>query len=270
MPCTTVEEVFNWFFRTQWNFGQLQCKTYARLELGFSKKLPTLTFLSSQIREVPDILADGTVESSSFLEKGLRLKEFFDPQNPKVMNEGCSRLSVGVARQIARDLGLAEWPPSVFQARFGSWKGIWMVDVEKSPDKRMTDIWIAVTPSQRKSSRHAEDLKYDAFDPTRTTFEAVSWSLPVTSARLSPALIAILVDWRIPEQTLHNLFETNFAYEREKLMDAVQTSHFLYYWVYSKASVLRDEEDTQAPWLGGVPLSNPRSALYLLEQGLVP
>jgi len=84
---------------------------------------------------VSDILADGTVESTSFLERGQKLKEHFDPQNPRVMSDGCSGMSVEAARQIARDLGLAERPPSVFQARIGSWKGIWMVDVEKSPDK---------------------------------------------------------------------------------------------------------------------------------------
>ncbi len=266
-----VEEVFNWFFPTQTNIGQLQCKAYARLELGFSKTLPTLTFFPSQIREVPDILADGTVESTSFLERGQRLKEHFDPQNPKVMNDGCSRMSVEAARQIARDLGLAERPPSVFQARIGSWKGIWMVDVEKSPDKPQSDTWIEVTPSQRKFNRHAEDLEDDTFDPMRTTFEVITWSMSVTSARLSPTLIPILVDRRVPEQALHDIFQTSLAYERKKLMDAVQNPYLLYRWVYSKASVLPDErEDAQAAWLGSLPFSKPKAALYLLEQGFVP
>ena len=221
-----VEEVFNWFFPTQTNIGQLQCKAYARLELGFSKTLPTLTFFPSQIREVPDILADGTVESTSFLERGQRLKEHFDPQNPKVMNDGCSRMSVEAARQIARDLGLAERPPSVFQARIGSWKGIWMVDVEKSPDKPQSDTWIEVTPSQRKFNRHAEDLEDDTFDPMRTTFEVITWSMSVTSARLSPTLIPILVDRRVPEQALHDIFQTSLAYERKKLMMRFRTRTF--------------------------------------------
>ena len=119
-----LEECVNWLFQTQSNFGQLQCKAYARLDLGFPKTSPTLTFLPSQVREVRDILADGTEESTEFLERGKRLKEPFDPQNPRVMNAGCSCLSVGAARQIARDLGLTERPSTVFQARIGSWKGI--------------------------------------------------------------------------------------------------------------------------------------------------
>ena len=133
-PMISVEEVFNWFFSTQSNIGQLQCKAYARLELGFSKTLPTLIFLPSQIREVLDILADGTAESTYFLERGRRLRETFDPKDPKVMNDGCSRLSVGAARQIAQRLGLVERPPSVFQARIGGWKGIWMVDAQSQSD----------------------------------------------------------------------------------------------------------------------------------------
>ena len=61
------------------------------------------------------------------------------------MNDSCSRMSIEAVRQIARDLGLAERLPSVFQARIGSWKGIWMVDVEKSPDKPQSNTWIKVT-----------------------------------------------------------------------------------------------------------------------------
>ena len=54
------------------------------------------------------LLADGIVESTRFLEKGQELRERLDPKALKVMSDGCSRLSVGAARQIARDLGLAE------------------------------------------------------------------------------------------------------------------------------------------------------------------
>ena len=73
-----IEDVVNWFLPTQSNIGQPRCKAYARLELGFSKTLPTLSFLPSQIREVGDITADGTAESTRFLEKGQRLREGFD------------------------------------------------------------------------------------------------------------------------------------------------------------------------------------------------
>lgn len=266
-----IEDVINWFLPTHLNIGQRQCKAYARLELGFSKTLPTLTFLPSQIREVPDILADGTVESTSFLEKGQTLRESFDPQDPKVMNDGCSRLSVGAARLITQELGLAERPPSVFQARIGCWKGLWMVDVQKLPVERQGDIWIEVTPSQRKFHRHPEDLEDNAFDRRRTTFEVVTWSMPATSARLSPTLIPILVDRRVPEQALHDLFQASLSYERKSLMEAVQNPQLLYRWVHSKATTMADEqEDTKAVWLGSLPFLKPNAALYLLESGFLP
>ena len=63
--------------------------------------------------------------------------------------------------------------------------------------------------------------------------------------RLSPTLIPILVDRRVPEHALHDRFQTSFARERKVLMDAVQNSHFLYRWVYSKFSVLQGEEEAQ-------------------------
>ena len=72
----SVENVINWFLLSQSNIGQLQCKAYTRLELGFSKPSPTVTFLPSQIREVPDILADGTAESTMFLEREQSLREY--------------------------------------------------------------------------------------------------------------------------------------------------------------------------------------------------
>lgn len=267
----SLDDIINWFLPTQANLGQLQCKAYARLELGFTKTLPTLTFLPSQIREVPDILADGTAESTSFLERGQRLRETFDPKAPKVMNDGCSRLSVGAARQIVQDLGLAERPPKVFQARIGCWKGLWMVHAQNLSVERQNDIWIEVTPSQRKFHRHPEDLEDDTFDPKRTTFEVVAWSLPPTPARLSPTLIPILVDRGVHEQALHELYQASLVHERKGMMDAAQNPLLLYRWVYSKASVIQDDqEDSQKMWLGSLPFPKPKAALYLLEHGFLP
>ena len=265
-----IEDAINWFLPTQSNIGQPRCKAYARLELGFSKTLPTLSFLPSQIREVGDILADGTAESTRFLEKGQRLKESFDPEKPKVMNDGCSRISLGAAQQIAKILGLAERPPSVYQARIGCWKGLWMVDVENTPSDRKSDVWIEVTPSQKKFDRHPEDLDDEAYDSRRTTFEVVTWSTPVASARLSPTLVPILLDRGVPEQTLHDLFQASLAYERKSLTDAIKTPQLLYRWVYSKASIMPDEQDTESAWLGSLPFTNSKAALYLLEHGFLP
>ena len=266
-----IEDVINWFFPTRSNVGALQCKAYARLELGFSKTLPTLTFLPSQIREESDIRADGTPESMTFLERGQTLKESFDPDNPKVMNDGCSLLSFGAARRIAQHLGITERPPSVFQARIGCWKGIWMVHDPHLPYDCQNDIWIEVTPSQRKFYRHPEDLSDDTFDRRRTTFEVITWSTPPTSAHLSPTLIPILVDRGVPEEALCNLYRASLTYESKVLRDTVQNEQLLSRWVYTKASVVQiDQENAEMTWLGNLPCSKAQAALYLLEHGFSP
>ena len=89
---------------------------YARLKLEFSKTLSTLIFRSSQIKEVSDILADEITECTIFLKKRQKLRENFDFEVSKVMNDDCSRLSVDAARQIARHLDLVQ-TSKVFQVK---------------------------------------------------------------------------------------------------------------------------------------------------------
>ena len=45
----------------------------------------------------------------------------------------------------------------------------------------------------------------------------------------------------------------------------------LYRWIYSKASAIQDDqEDTEMVWLGSLPLSKSKAALYMLEHGFLP
>ena len=54
-------------------------------------------------------------------------------------------------------------------------------------------------------------------------------------------------------------------------MDAAQNPLLLYRWVYSKASVIQDDQqDSQKMWLGSLPFSKPKAALYLLEHRFLP
>ena len=146
------------------------------------------------------------------------------------------------------------------------------MDVWKPPDNHESDIWIEVTPLQRKFSRHPQDGEDGTSTPVRTMFEVVTWSMPVKSTRLRPILIPIFVDQKVPEQALHNPFQTSLAYERKSLMDTAQNRHLQYRWIFfSKASVLPDgQNDAQTVWLGSLPFSKPKTALYLLDPGSVP
>lgn len=103
----------------------------------------------------------------------------------------------------------------------------------------------------------------------RTTFEVVTWLLPMTSAHLNPTLIPILVDRAVPEQFLHAMFQAGLEHEGKNFMDVVRNPQLLYRWSYSKASVIQgNQEDTEKVWLGNLPLSKPKEALDLLEHGL--
>jgi hypothetical protein len=265
------EELFSWFLPTQSNTGLSQCKAYSRLELGFSKTSPTIVFKPSQIREVEDTFADGSTEDTSFLQEGQRLKETLDHR--KVMNDGCSLISIGAARQTAQQLGLSGPPPSVFQARIGCWKGVWMTDPRDANVSGGSeyDIWICVTPSQQKFYRHPEDHDDSTYDPRRTTFEVVRYSTTTSPARLSPTLIPILVDRTVPEGNLHRLFRASIEYEGTTLLSAAEDPQLLRQWISSKASVLRNHQVTsETAWLGSLPLSKPNLVLLLLETGLAP
>lgn len=95
--------------------------------------------------------------------------------------------------------------------------------------------------------------------------------MPPVSARLSPTLISILVDRGVPEQALHGLYHASLAYERKNMMDAALNAQLLYRWVYFKASVIQDDqEDSEKVWLGSLPFSKPKAALYMLEHGFLP
>jgi hypothetical protein len=249
-PCTCstqlkirVDEMVNWLLPTRLNIGLPQCKAYSRLELGFSKTWPTLIFRPSQIREVQDTFADGSSESARFLEEGQNLRETFDPSDRKVMNDGCSLISAAAAQEIARKLGLSGHLPGVFQARIGCWKGLWMTDIRSTgtPDRSKNDIWIEVTPSQTKFCRYPEDRKDSIFDPKRTTFEVVTWSMPTAPSRLSRTLIPILTDRKVPEANLHGLFRASLEYEEKSMLNAAGDPQLLHQWVYSKASFLENE-----------------------------
>jgi hypothetical protein len=62
----SLGKMLNWFLPFARNGVQSFCKAYARLDLGLSRTISTLTFKPSQIRRVPDMKADGALEDSRF------------------------------------------------------------------------------------------------------------------------------------------------------------------------------------------------------------
>lgn len=105
-----------------------------------------------------------------------------DKKEQKDMGDGIARMSRNFARKVATHLGLLE-TPCAFQARIGSAKGMWIVDVED--DGLDDNVWIETYPSQRKWNCDFEDIHH-------RTFEVREWSRELKSASLNTQFIPVL------------------------------------------------------------------------------
>ncbi|KAF1950050.1 hypothetical protein CC80DRAFT_598473 [Byssothecium circinans] len=265
----SVGEMLNWFFPCKGNMRQNFCKAYARIDLGLSRTIPTLVFRPSQIRYVKDIKADDTPEQT----------EFDDPQFdwdepcPKeaVMNDGCSRMSVGAALKIwqlyKKATNSKEPIPSVFQGRIGGAKGMWMACGEPSTnDPTELEIWIEIADSQLKFEPHDEDLlDGNLCDPHRLTFECVGHSSSPGLSELHISFIPILVDRGVPQQDIADLMSERLKVEREDLLSRLSDPVKVYHWLHQQSSA-----DEDPPFQASLPQSLPNKIRFLLQSGLYP
>lgn len=199
-----LSELWDWFYSRERNQQMTYCKMFSRMALGLSKTFPTVIFSPSQIRRIPDVLA----EVSTITIGGSK-------QERKVMNDGCAKISRATAQAIADILGIDNHVPSAFQGRIGSAKGLWMVDVgEEHFNPSLSserDFWIEISDSQEKFKPHLVDLT--APDPSRVTFEVHSWSKPLTSAALNFQLLPILEYQGVPRSCLAKLLREDLTFQ---------------------------------------------------------
>jgi hypothetical protein len=263
--------MLNWFFPFARNMDQSFCKAYARLDLGLSRTIPTLMFKPSQLRRVPDTLANGTPEETRFNDPTLDWDE--KPSPNAVMNDGCARISVGAALAIWKIYCVAtdtrnEPMPSVFQGRIGGAKGLWMACGEPSTtDPEELDIWIEITPSQLKFKPHEEDLFDDTFDPLRLTFEHINHSSKPSQSELHISFIPILVDRGVPQEVIAGLIKDRLDAERERLLQMLPNPVKLYHWLYRQSPSIADESPR---WQAALPHSLPNKITLLLQSGFLP
>jgi hypothetical protein len=267
----SIGEMLNWFFPFASNMDQSFCKAYSRIDLGLSRTIPTLAFKPSQILRVDDIKADGLPEDTRFNDPTLTWDE--RPEPGTVMNDGCSRMSVGAALAIWRTYSKVtetrEPIPSVFQGRIGGAKGIWMVCGEPSTSNAMElEIWIEITPSQLKFEFHEEDRFDDLmFDEIRLTFEHVDHSSKPGASDLHISFIPILVDRGVSPQIIASLIISRLDLEREELLQVLPKPNKLYHWLYRLSRSITDED---VPWQAAMPQSLPNKISHLLETGFHP
>lgn len=266
----SIGEMLNWFFPFSENMDQNFCKAYARLDLGLSRTIPTLTFKPSQVHYIDDVRADGTPEDRRFNDQTLPWNE--RPRNLPVMNDGCSLISVGAALEIwkryKKATGNKDPIPSIIQGRIAGAKGVWIVCGEPSTsDPTELDIWIQITRSQKKFEPHENDRSDDQpCDPQRLTFEHVDHSSSPAPSELHISFIPILTDRGVPREVIENIMVGRLDAERDELFTILSEPVQLYHWIHQQSSTT----DENPHWQAALPHSLPNKIRHLLESGFVP
>jgi hypothetical protein len=268
-PCS-VGEMLDWFFCFAKNSDQSYCKAFARFDLGLSRTLPTLEFKPSQVLHVSDCLSNGETEAIEFNDVELSW-----PKVPKekVMNDGCSVMSVGAAREIwkkyKRATGVSGPLPSAFQGRIAGAKGLWMISAESyTKDPEHLAIWIQISTSQLKFQPHDEDRHDNTYDPHRLTFEVSRYSSASSSSELHRSFIPIMVDRGVSKETIAGFMKEQLVYERDQLLDKLTDPVGTYDYVHKNGSRSRDSVDTAG--LVTQPATLEDRIKMLLESGFIP
>jgi hypothetical protein len=268
-PCC-VGEMLDWFLPFAQNKTQTFCKAYARFDLGLSRTIPTLEFKPSQIRRVKDVKSNRESEAAQFNDPTLYWKDV--PEN-LVMNDGCSRMSVGAAhaiwKHLKKTMGMNDPLPSAFQGRIGGAKGMWMISAEsftKDPDD--IDVWIEISNSQLKFDPHEADLSDATFDPHRLTFEVLQFSSRPKSSELHISFIPIMADRGVSCDLMAEYVRERLDAERIELLERLADPVRLYDYIHRHSASSSDGIDM--PWQAALPLAREEKIKFLLESGFLP
>jgi len=231
----TIAELFEWFMPTHLNLDQLACKAFARIRLGLSSTYPTLIFRPCQVRQIPDILADGAADKCLFNDPQMTWPRLHNRNRPRVMNDGCSRISFPAAQKIWELIGISGPVPSAFQARIGPWKGVWMISPPvKGYESDEADVWIEVSDSQRKFRPHLEDQDEFTCDTARLTFGVITWTRKPTTSALYRDFLPVLEDRHVPRESLTAFVVGSLQAEEWQLKDALMDSKQLYRYMQDR------------------------------------
>lgn len=161
--------------------------------------------------------------------------------------------------------------PSVFQARIGPWKGVWIVSVSNKHSQRpcnKDDIWIEVTPTQKKFSHHVEDEQDSTtFDPERLTFEVLQWSHKPSCSNLHIDFLTILEDRGVKKAQLGALVQELLEAQRKDLLAIfeAQDGYPLYRWVELNFGFWSDVQEDYEPCQIHLPSEKVKLLLQVVE-----
>lgn len=238
----TPEQLLRWQIPLEKEAGTTVPKIWSRVELGFSKSVPTATFKKWQIHEVEDKVSP----------------------TGEVMDDGCSVCSPEVMRRVMAALELSSLPSAV-QGRVGGAKGVWFLDPEM--DLASTDLRISVTPSMRKYQWHDED-EYNG-DTARLTLDVLAYAKPPKEAMLNLQLVPILEHGGVSYETFKSILEDHLEREIKELEEARKDPLLLRRWVEKEGggATATDSNGSGVDFMGGMPASDQQRLIMLIDAG---
>lgn len=237
-----VEQFLNWHIPIKHNLKSTNLKLFQRLSLGLSKTIATFPIEVSEFIHLPD------------------------PVDHEVMNDGCARMSMTLAKDISRHAGLNEIP-SVFQGRIAGAKGLWMVVPDYdfvAMGKR--NYCVEISDSQLKIHPHPKDN--EKAEETQRTFEISGCSTHGKPACLNTQLLTILHDRGVLRETLGDLLVADIGTFYDPLELSMKSTVSLRDWIQSSEMYSRSEEGIRMT--GSWPDEAEEQAIMMVEHGFTP
>lgn len=268
----SLHELLDWAIPLDKNGHQGFCKAYARLDLFLSQTIPTVKFTRREVKYVKDTLTDGTPESEEFNDRRLKFEHRHGQSNdPAVMNDGCSLISVGAAKELCEDLGIKGVRPVAFQGRINGCKGVWMISAPyDTTEPKHLKRWILMSESQRKVMPRDEDFS-NSCEIDRWSFELVKYTAPPKPSTLSLDFFPILHNRHVSRDTLRQVIESqlemDFSAFFESLDDPVSLRRWLHFEFGGMEEMNRKLGIREA---GNFPSDWVEKSILLLESGFNP
>jgi hypothetical protein len=250
-PCPIqIEQFLSWHIPIAENLKSTDCKAFQRFRLGLTQTIPSVVLRRREFTH---------------------FKNICNSDEGKTMNDGCARISKSLGREIALKIGL-ENIPSVFQARIGGAKGLWMVDTDDNmradypAQMAGRNFCVEVTDSQLKIEPHPKDDMRG--DELQRMFEVVDYSVPLHTATLNKQFLSILDDRGVPRDVLKQMLLADNKTFHQGLFDVIDNPLLLRDWLTANKLSSRGLDEIR--YSGGLPEAIDEQIILLLESGFSP
>ncbi|KAG9854901.1 hypothetical protein KCU98_g2939, partial [Aureobasidium melanogenum] len=265
----SLYEMLNWAIPFAKNGNQGFCKAYARLDLFLSQTIPTVKFTPKEVKYVKDTFANGAPENEEFKDPGMKFE--YRSNEKAVMNDGCSLISVGAAKELCEELGIKGVRPVAFQGRINGCKGVWMISAPyDTTEPKHRKKWIHMTESQCKVIPRDEDLTKSC-EPDRWSFELVKFTSPPKPSTLNLDFIPILKNRHVSQDTLQEVIENQLEMDFSTFLESSNDPVSLRRWLHSEFSGMEElNRKLGIKEAGNFPSDWVEKSILLLEPGFNP